>query len=164
MTNDNVQILPILNDGERNVVEYDAFDWAELLKEKVYEATGAARCYKKTATGERLTAVKTICESWLNALGYTEKERANLQRRENEENEKNGFLRELQRVAPCPFCGADVRLVVEKKRGRIKLKHKWETGCMPLPSITYTSADDVTEKIEELVGKWNTRAKLPSTD
>ena len=164
MTNDNVQILPMLNDGERNVNGYDAFEWIAALKGGVCEATDAALRYAKFDTAKELTAVKTICESWLNALGYTEKERANLQRRENEENEKNGFLRELQRVAPCPFCGADVRLVVEKKRGRIKLQHKWETGCMPLPSITYTSADDVTEKIEELVGKWNTRAKLPSTD
>ena len=39
-----------------------------------------------------ITDVKTLCESWLCAMGYDEEARGNLQKRVNEKNKKRGYF------------------------------------------------------------------------
>ena len=82
-------------------------EWIAKLMEETNEAIQEAENYemicKNAAAGtgdvldakdrlaEELTDVITVCVSWLDALGYDEAKRGELNRRVNEKNEKRGY-------------------------------------------------------------------------
>nr|DAF15182.1 MAG TPA: NTP-PPase-like protein [Bacteriophage sp.] len=83
-------------------------EWIAKLTEETNEAIQEAENYemicKNAAAGtgdvldakdrlaEELTDVITVCVSWLDALGYDEANRGELNRRVNEKNEKRGYF------------------------------------------------------------------------
>ena len=80
-------------------------DWAAKLNKEVYEVIrGVAyiECLADEADeandddverlAEELTDIITVCTSWLDALGYDEKARGEVQRRVNEKNKKRGYI------------------------------------------------------------------------
>lgn len=83
-------------------------EWIAKLMEETNEAIQEAGNYemicKNAAAGtgdvldakdrlaEELTDVITVCVSWLDALGYDEAKRGELNRRVNEKNEKRGYF------------------------------------------------------------------------
>lgn len=83
-------------------------EWIAKLMEETNEAIQEAENYemicKNAAAGtgdvldakdrlaEELTDVITVCVSWLDALGYDEAKRGELNRRVNEKNEKRGYF------------------------------------------------------------------------
>lgn len=44
------------------------------------------------ALAEKLTEIITVCTSWIDALGYDEAKRGELQRRVNEKNRERGYF------------------------------------------------------------------------
>ena len=71
---------------ETNEVVQEAKDMDEcvLLEERLSAA------HAKDRLAEELTDVITVCVSWLDALGYDENARGEVQRRVNEKNKKRG--------------------------------------------------------------------------
>ena len=77
-------------------------DWAAKLNKEVYEVIRRTAYIKRLADeaddddverlAEELTNVITVCTSWLDALGYDEEKRGELQKRINEENKKRGYF------------------------------------------------------------------------
>ena len=73
---------------ETNEVVQEAKDMDEcvLIEERLSAA------HAKDRLAEELTDVITVCVSWLDALGYDEEERGELQKRVNEKNKKRGYF------------------------------------------------------------------------
>lgn len=77
-------------------------DWAAKLNKEVYEVIRGAAYIERLADeaddddverlAEELTNVITVCTSWLDALGYDEEKRGELQRLVNEKNKKRGYF------------------------------------------------------------------------
>ena len=77
-------------------------DWAAKLNKEVYEVIRRTAYIKRLADeaddddverlAEELTNVITVCTSWLDALGYDEEKRGELQKRINEEKKKRGYF------------------------------------------------------------------------
>ena len=65
-------------------------EW-ELLVCKSIQNDERLRKEREDKLAEELTDVITVCTSWLNALGYNEEERKELQRRINEKNKARGY-------------------------------------------------------------------------
>ena len=96
---------PVTFDGEKLTAEYTVKDWRKKLKEEYREVKQAVAEFdfwlaptniekSKAKLAEELTDVITVCTSWLNAFGYDEKARAELQRKVNEKNAERGYFRE----------------------------------------------------------------------
>lgn len=94
--------MPVLHDRHQT---YDANTsvrtWFQKLQEEVMEAHEKAVYYqlageddedRRSGLAEELTDIKTVCETYLHALGYGGCERAAIQRRVNEKNKRRGYL------------------------------------------------------------------------
>lgn len=94
--------MPVLHDKHQT---YDANTsvrtWFQKLQEEVMEAHEKAVYYqlageddedRRAGLAEELTDIKTVCETYLHALGYDGCERAAIQRRVNEKNKRRGYL------------------------------------------------------------------------
>ncbi|MCQ1532822.1 hypothetical protein [Mitsuokella jalaludinii] len=94
--------MPVLHDRHQT---YDANTsvrtWFQKLQEEVMEAHEKAVYYqlageddeeRRAGLAEELTDVKTVCETYLHALGYDDRERAAIQRRVNAKNKRRGYL------------------------------------------------------------------------
>ena len=71
--------------------DYTQRDWYQQLSEELGEV---ATAHTREQKAEELTDLKTVCESYLNALGYDEDDRAELQRKVNEKNFSRGYFEE----------------------------------------------------------------------
>ena len=82
-----------------------ALEWAAKLNKEVYEVIRGVAYIERLADeadeaddddverlAEELTNVITVCTSWLDALGYDEARRGELQKRVNEKNKKRGYF------------------------------------------------------------------------
>ena len=73
---------------ETHEVIQEATDMEELLwLEEIWSAAD-----KRDRLAMELTDVKTVCESWLHDLGYSEEARGELHRRVNEKNHERGYF------------------------------------------------------------------------
>jgi hypothetical protein len=73
---------------EMHEVIQEATDMEELLwLQEIWSAADT-----KDRLAMELTDVKTVCESWLHDLGYSEEARGDLQRRVNEKNHERGYF------------------------------------------------------------------------
>ncbi|RHF53444.1 hypothetical protein DW674_00860 [Mitsuokella multacida] len=94
--------MPVLHDKHQT---YDANTsvrtWFQKLQEEVVEAHEKAVYYqlageddeeRRAGLAEELTDIKTVCETYLHALGYDGCERAAIQRQVNEKNKRRGYL------------------------------------------------------------------------
>ena len=94
--------MPVLHDKYQT---YDANTfvrvWFQKLQEEVMEAhekavylqlAGDDDKARRGELAEELTDVKTVCETYLHALGYDDRERAAIQRRVNAKNKRRGYL------------------------------------------------------------------------
>lgn len=57
-----------------------------------YQLAGEDDEERRAGLAEELTDIKTVCETYLHALGYDGCERAAIQRRVNEKNKRRGYL------------------------------------------------------------------------
>lgn len=94
--------MPVLHDKHQTCdANTSARVWFQKLQEEVMEAHEKAVCYqlageddedRRAGLAEELTDIKTVCETYLNALGYDGCERAAIQRRVNAKNKRRGYL------------------------------------------------------------------------
>ena len=80
----------------------DGEAWAKKLGEHMYDVVRDAiymeqffDCIERAdeeALAEKLTEIITVCTSWIDALGYDEAKRGELQRRVNEKNRERGYF------------------------------------------------------------------------
>lgn len=80
----------------------DSEAWAKELGKRMYDVVRDAiymeqffDCIERAdeeALAEKLTDIITVCTSWINALGYDEYLRGEVQRRVNEKNKKRGYF------------------------------------------------------------------------
>ena len=82
--------------------------WFQKLQEEVMEAhekavylqlAGDDDEARRDELAEELTDVKTVCETYLHALGYDDRERAAIQQRVNAKNKRRGYLVPLEMQA-----------------------------------------------------------------
>jgi len=79
-----------------------ALEWAAKLNKEVYEVIRGVAYIERLADeaddddverlAEELTNIITVCTSWLDALGYDEYLRGEVQKRVNEKNKKRGYF------------------------------------------------------------------------
>lgn len=80
--------LPVARDGDREVKSYTKFDWMAKVMEELGEAGKAATLPRMA---EEIADVITVGISWLNAMGYNEKARAEIFRAVNAKNRARGY-------------------------------------------------------------------------
>jgi len=94
---------PIKCDGNGKATkDYSPRDWLLKVQEEIFEVAeiqnyGNFQGYPAQARemlAEELADVITVCISWLDALGYDNKKRAELFVKVNEKNEKRGYFKE----------------------------------------------------------------------
>lgn len=99
--------MPVLGNGKGKLYKNStAKEWFAKIQEEVFEAHEAAaksfcasEAYKefyKNELAEELTDIKTVCESYLHALGYDAKARAEIQRKVNAKNAARGYLDDVE--------------------------------------------------------------------
>ena len=85
--------MPVLHDKRQT---YDANTlvrvWFQKLQEEVMEAHEKAVYLQLAGDDDEARRVKTVCETYLHALGYDDRERAAIQRRVNAKNKRRGYL------------------------------------------------------------------------
>lgn len=97
--------MPVLHDKHQT---YDANTpmraWFEKIEEEVLEAHEQAVFLEifsnedsRKALAYELTDIKTVCETFLNALGYDASARADIQCEVNEKNSKRGYLKPIEK-------------------------------------------------------------------
>ena len=91
--------MPVLSYGKGKLwKDSSTKEWFAKIEEEIIEAHEAAieerrfSAIYKDALAEELTDIKTTCESYLNALGYDARARAELQRRVNAKNAARGYF------------------------------------------------------------------------
>lgn len=82
--------IPVTRDNHgRDTADYTRLEWFAKIIEETHEAMNADNKHLP----EELTDIITVCVSFLNALGYNELERAELQRDVNAKNYGRGYWR-----------------------------------------------------------------------
>ena len=83
---------PVKRDGNgRLTKDYSRREWFAKILEEVLEAHDTL---SNTRLAEELTDIITVCTSYLDAIGYNENDRAELQRQVNEKNFKRNYFEE----------------------------------------------------------------------
>lgn len=75
----------------KRTADYMRREWFAQIAEEIFEAHDATN---KKSLAEELTDVITVCTSYLAALGFDDKARAELQRAVNAKNERRGYFEE----------------------------------------------------------------------
>ena len=74
-----------------SVANYDDRQWYLKLQEEIFEAFNAASMQERA---QELTDVITTCVSYLNALGFDQNDRQELQRAVNSKNAARGYFKD----------------------------------------------------------------------
>lgn len=95
--------MPVLGNGKGKLYKNStAKEWFAKIQEEVFEAHEAAvksmriSEFYKNELAEELTDIKTVCESYLHALGYNAKAREEIQRKVNAKNAARGYLDDVE--------------------------------------------------------------------
>lgn len=100
---DNKQTLDMIKSQPCNMFDVaDSEAWAKELGKHMYDVVRDAiymeqffDCIERAdeeALAEKLTKIITVCTSWIDALGYDEVKRGELQRLVNEKNKERGYF------------------------------------------------------------------------